>query len=66
MLEGTFELTIDGVANVMKADSVAVIPSNAVHSGRAITACRILDAFYPVREDYLKENLQGVLKKAGA
>ena len=31
---------------------VGTVPSNARHSGRALTDCRILDAFQPVREDY--------------
>ena len=41
-----------------------MIPSNATHSGRAITACRILDVFYPLREDYLKDSFQTVLQNA--
>ena len=53
LLEGVFELTLNGVKQVMKAGQVIVIPSNAVHSGKALTACRILDAFSPRREDYL-------------
>jgi quercetin dioxygenase-like cupin family protein len=52
MFEGEFELTIDGETRVLGPGDVAVIPSNAVHSGRAVTACRILDAFHPIREDY--------------
>jgi hypothetical protein len=34
--------------------SVGIIPPNAVHSGRALTDCKILDVFSPVREDYIK------------
>lgn len=52
VLEGQFELTIDGEAKTMKPGDVAVIPPDAPHSGRAITNCRIIDVFYPVREDY--------------
>jgi quercetin dioxygenase-like cupin family protein len=52
MLEGEFELTIDGETRVLGPGHVAIIPSNARHSGRALTPCRILDAFYPIREDY--------------
>ena len=50
--EGQFELTIGGETRHMVPGDVAIIPSNAAHSGRALTACRILDVFYPVREDY--------------
>jgi len=52
MIEGEFDLTIDGVTRRLEADSVAVIPPNARHSGRAVTDCRILDVFQPLREDY--------------
>ncbi len=50
--EGRFELTIDGETQVLTPGVTAVIPGNAVHSGRALTFCRITDAFYPIREDY--------------
>lgn len=53
VLEGEFELTIDDTTYSLEPGKVAVIPSNAKHSGRAITACKILDVFYPIREDYL-------------
>ena len=52
VLEGEFELTIDGQSMVVKPGTVGVIPSNAVHSGRAITDCRIMDVFHPIRQDY--------------
>lgn len=52
VLEGEFELTVGGETNVLRPGCVAVIPSNVVHSGRAVTDCKILDAFAPVREDY--------------
>jgi quercetin dioxygenase-like cupin family protein len=52
MIEGEFELTISGQTQRLGPGHVAIIPSNARHSGRAITRCRILDAFYPIREDY--------------
>lgn len=52
MIAGEFELTISGEVQRLRPRSVAIIPSNAVHSGKAITECRIIDAFYPIREDY--------------
>ncbi len=52
MIEGKFELTIEGQKQIVEAGTVAVIPSNAKHSGKAITDCRIIDVFYPTREDY--------------
>lgn len=52
VIQGQFELAIDGKTRALGENDVAVIPSNALHSGRAITDCKIIDAFYPVREDY--------------
>jgi len=52
VLSGELELVVDGVAHRLKPGVVFVIPPNARHSGRGVTACRVLDAFAPVREDY--------------
>lgn len=52
VIEGEFELTVNGETQVLRPGMVAVIPSNAVHSGHAVTNCKIIDAFYPIREDY--------------
>ena len=52
VLSGEFELTIDGEARVLRPGMVAVIPGDVKHSGKAITACKLLDVFYPIREEY--------------
>ncbi|NDJ75172.1 MAG: cupin domain-containing protein [Chloroflexi bacterium] len=52
VLEGQFELTVDGEPHVMEPGIVVMIPGNVPHSGRAITACRLCDVFHPVREEY--------------
>ncbi len=52
LLEGEFELTVGGESRVTRPGIVAVIPPNVPHSGRAITDCRIIDVFYPTRDDY--------------
>ena len=52
VLEGEFEITLDGETRVVGPGDVFVIPSNVPHAGRAVTACRMLDVFQPVREDY--------------
>jgi mannose-6-phosphate isomerase-like protein (cupin superfamily) len=51
VVEGNFELTLEGETRVLDAGLVAVIPPNVPHRGRALTNCRLKDIFYPVRED---------------
>ena len=51
--EGEFELTIEDNTFLLKQGLIAIIPPNAEHSGRAITDCKIVDTFYPLREDYM-------------
>lgn len=52
ILDGVFELTIEGVPHRLEAGMVAVVPPNARHSGKSLTHCRLFDVFYPVREDF--------------
>lgn len=52
VLSGQLEITIEGISQILEPGLVAVIPSNAPHSGRAITDCVALDVFTPVREDF--------------
>ena len=59
LLEGRFELTIDGETSVLVPGTVAVIPSHARHSGLALSDCRICDVFYPIRQDYVAPQSKG-------
>ena len=52
VLEGSFELTVDGETRLLQPGLVAVIPPHVRHGGRAVTDCELLDVFYPEREDY--------------
>ncbi|WNJ17035.1 cupin domain-containing protein [Pontibacter sp. G13] len=52
VLSGMFELTLNGERHLLEQGDVLLVPSNAPHSGRALTECRILDVFQPKREDY--------------
>jgi len=52
IIQGQFEFTVDGETQTMGPGSVCIIPSNAKHKGTSITDCKIIDVFYPVREDY--------------
>jgi quercetin dioxygenase-like cupin family protein len=52
MISGKFELKVDTETQLLGPKGVVCIPSNARHSGRAVTDCYIIDVFYPIREDY--------------
>jgi quercetin dioxygenase-like cupin family protein len=52
VLKGEFELTVDGESKRLGPGSVVIIPPNAVHSGKALAKSRVIDVFYPIREDY--------------
>lgn len=52
VLEGEFELCVDGETKRVSPGDFALIPSNVKHYGRAITDCKLMDLFHPVREEY--------------
>ena len=54
LLEGKFELVLEGETHLLLPGSILIIPSNAKHSGRAIEKSKLMDVFNPVREDYLE------------
>jgi len=52
VLEGEFEFTLNGETKVYHPGDLVVIPSWATHGGKALTPCKLLDVFSPVREEY--------------
>lgn len=52
VLEGQMEFTLDGEKQLLLPGMGAYIPSNAIHGAFAVTACKVIDVFVPVREDY--------------
>lgn len=52
VIEGSLELTIGAETKILVAGEIAVIPPNVIHSGKALTNCKVTDTFCPVREDY--------------
>ena len=52
VLEGVFELTVDGQTEQLTAGAIVTIPSNIKHGGKAISNCKVIDVFMPEREDY--------------
>ena len=54
VLEGTFELTIDGESRTLQEGDTYLIPSHVKHSAKAYDKVAIaLDIFSPPREDYI-------------
>ena len=53
LLEGEFELIVEGVSHRLTPGDVFVLHSNVKHAGNAITDCRIVDVFQPIRQDYV-------------
>lgn len=52
VVEGRLEFTLGGETTILQPGVVAVIPPNALHSGKALADCLVVDVFCPVREDY--------------
>jgi quercetin dioxygenase-like cupin family protein len=52
VIDGKLELSIDGVTQVVQSGLVAIVPSNARHSVRALTDGRAIIVDYPVRHDF--------------
>jgi quercetin dioxygenase-like cupin family protein len=52
ILEGQLDMTIGGKPISLTPGMYHVIPSNTPHSAIAITDCKAIDTFSPVREDY--------------
>ncbi len=52
VLAGRAEITLDGETRILEPGTCALIPGGTPHGFRALTACRVLDTFTPVRADY--------------
>jgi quercetin dioxygenase-like cupin family protein len=54
VVSGVFEVTIDGVTKTLKAGDGFYAAPNLVHGAVCIEAGTLIDAFSPMREDFLK------------
>ena len=54
VIEGEMEFRIEDKKMVLKPGMAAFIPSNAIHSAVALTPCKVIDCFLPLREDFLE------------
>ena len=52
ILEGQLDMMIRGESRSLTPGMYQIIPSNTPHSAVAVTDCKLIDAFSPVREDY--------------
>ena len=52
VVDGEFEFTLNGKTSLHRSGSVVIIHSNILHSGKALTNCKLMDVFSPVREEY--------------
>jgi|SRR5215469_7791361 len=52
IIEGQLDMVIDGKLCTLTAGMYHIIPSNISHSAVAMTDCKVIDTFSPVREDY--------------
>lgn len=52
VIEGDFEFTLDGNRRTYHPGDIVVIAPYKTHSGKALTACKLMDVFCPVREEY--------------
>ena len=55
ILEGQLNMTIEGESCPLSAGMFHVIPSNVPHGAIALTDCKVMDVFCPVREDYREQ-----------
>jgi quercetin dioxygenase-like cupin family protein len=59
VIEGELELTVSGQNYILKPGNVMVLEPNVIHSGRALTACKVIDIFHPVRKDFAGSSFGG-------
>ncbi len=59
VIEGELELEVEGKTHSLVPGKVMVLPPNTVHSGRAVTECRVVDVFHPVRQDFAGSSFGG-------
>ncbi len=52
VIEGELELTLEGATQIVRAGLVAIVPSNAPHSLKALTDGRAIIVDYPLRREF--------------
>ena len=52
VIDGELEVAIDGAAHIARPGLVAIVPSNARHSVKALTDGRAIIVDYPLRSEF--------------
>jgi quercetin dioxygenase-like cupin family protein len=52
VIEGRFKFTVGSETTILEPGMVALIPGGVTHGGTTLTACKVVDVFSPIREDY--------------
>jgi quercetin dioxygenase-like cupin family protein len=52
VIDGQFQFTVGDDTTILEPGMVALIPGGVRHGGTTLTACRVIDVFAPIREDY--------------
>ncbi len=53
LVEGELKFVLDGEEFHLTGGMSVYIPSDVIHSATAITLCKVIDTFCPVRQDYM-------------
>ena len=54
VIEGEMLFNINGEEKLLTSGMAAFMPSNIPHSAKAVTQCKVIDCFLPVREDFVE------------
>jgi len=52
VIEGQLQFSMQGETVVLTSGMTAHVPSDVPHSATALTECKVIDCFRPVREDF--------------
>ena len=53
VIQGELLFDINGEQKLLTNGMTAFMPSNIPHSAKAITDCKVIDCFLPVRQDFV-------------
>lgn len=53
VIEGELLFNLNGEEKLLTPGMTAFMPSDVPHSARAVTTCKVIDCFLPVREDFV-------------